>query len=1008
MFEEELAIRRKILVEQETKRGAIECEDMGREDIISKLYCIWNREVEIEQRLMMAEDLYSIQLRGFPLFRIVRPVDSGDPVSICCDGGVDKTRHDNFLLDENIPAVSVGFIHEPSLGNIKNIHCDISFDNHRKFSGFEIDASVANQENIFTPSPSVINRLDMNQILDPFSQLHSNMKEVEYFYPGDYSSRSSPDLLEEMNINSDMKSVRESDDSDVKLIPSPTWKFRHSDNYENPSTKVVSVSWTFQHFNDKLSDKLKDQSIRVLPLNVSSGIFSMPTTPEVVKSCLTSTKRKSFLKLLWQPLQFTVYFNRFSAVYRYLTNQKDEDIKALDLSVENLKDLNFVSSYRDINHLTLNVNKISSLLPLSSCANLEYLSAADNLLENCKGLEFLPNLRYLNMDSNRLVEMTYMDSHKLMILSLTCNQLSNIPNFRASNLLKLDLFGNLIECVDSVQLRRFPNLVHLNLGKNKIRSIANDAFEENKTLQTLILSHNQLKGLPKLMLPNLISLWCNGNHLISLDSWEQVVDQSHSGSSKLSGTAPFLFLPLLQKLFLQDNQIESIHATSLIGFPVLKEVDLSFNRLETVSSLDGLWVAKNLTSLKLNDNPIFKTMQESKFLSIKILKNFPKITQGSLIGGIEVDGSEMKVFHQVKAIYEARRSANAVFSRVESRGLRRGIPLNTRDMVRWDMISSSVDQKLKMQLEILQLEQELNTIRTKKLFLKRSASLDKCDQIYAEGRNHRFGFDMLRKISHSLSTNCSGGDFQFVSFQSIQYDQDVERIRDVKVPFTHVAPASFEFQSGIGNKKRPKVVLPVIDYNLHAITIQKIVRGFILRRRYQRVQNSFHYHDEELDELLALDAIDMTAFDLSPDELLLDDHYTKKPMVSNVLSSGDISEKSNVVENPHSTTFVYGDHKKRKFSARKNDEVLQGDGTDDLVTGSNESISRPGSSQSAVTIHSAKTSARSNLSEFDPTAYSDDSSKHTAKTTQSQLIEEWGISDPKLMATFLKRNKKIQ
>jgi Leucine-rich repeat (LRR) protein len=1029
-------LAKKALHEAELACSMKESLLLFEEDKLSTLLRIHIALIETEQTRLKKEDNDSAPLRDIPIFRQTKVSDIPSPILDQCSIKMEnnnlqhgKMEGINSAVDLLVYEASCPFDQDPN-GQLKQGLPYHSVNKEETQNGKVI------------PNPHGCQRMEIDRlsiaVTIPHSQTsQSSEEEVEYFDSCEYSSCSSLDDdqafedeavefgFSERSIKwDDHKSNDQLSNTTCLIIDQHAWKFERREHAKNSD---VEKPWTWVFQLPEIEINMKKNVIWMVPSTISFDL----SCPIVSKSGMMKMKellQKCLFSKLWKSLKVAIDFNRASDVYRYLPNHKEQDIKSLDLSVENLKDIAFISEYRDINHLTLNVNKVTSLATLASNPSIEFLSVADNAVENCKGLESLPNLRYLNLDSNRLVEMQYMDSHKLMILSVTCNQLKAMPSFRASNLLKLDLFANQIESIESIHLKRFPNLVHLNLGKNKIQSIAVNAFAENKTLQTLILSHNKLSRLPRLSLPNLISLWCNGNQLESLDSWV-----SHSATSSSAIPAPpvssFLFLPLLQKLYLQDNQISTIHPTSLSGLPLLKELDLSFNRLETVSSLDGLWVARNLACLKLNDNPIFKTFQESKFLSIKILVHFPKLSSDSM-GMSTGSNSEHIMFDQMKAVYEARCEESKFFARVEQRSLlhhhgkKKFHGHRQQNHHLGSLASASVDQKIKRQMEIFQLEQDINVLRNKKLFLKRPNSLEKCDLIQTEARNHRFAFDTMRKMSQSLPTLVSSSssaavNHQLVSFQFTTNDQDFDKIRDLKLTSSITVAKSnadrrshHNHNSHAENDKRKnvRIQLPVINYDQHAIAIQKVVRGFLLRCRFRRIQGKLHYQDDELDELFALEGMDMSAFDLNPDELL-DDRYPGKQHtggeylkqgVADVPSSAFIHEE----ELSQPVTFVYGDHRKRKFSARKN-----GDSADDGNQAAGhifvEELSRPGSSHSAVTINSAKTSARSS-SDIDSMVSDDNSKKTPLKQNQAALIEEWGISDPKLMATFLKRNKKIQ
>ena len=89
------------------------------------------------------------------------------------------------------------------------------------------------------------------------------------------------------------------------------------------------------------------------------------------------------------------------------------------------------------------------------------------------------------------------------------------------------------------------------------------------------------------------------------------------------------YLPMLEKLYLQDNKITCISKdpcnklTSTSAF--LKEIDLSFNLVATVNDISGLAHCKLLTKIELNDNPVNGTVSFS-LLSRWMLELFPLLT----------------------------------------------------------------------------------------------------------------------------------------------------------------------------------------------------------------------------------------------------------------------------------------------------------------------------------------------------------------------------------------------
>ena len=62
------------------------------------------------------------------------------------------------------------------------------------------------------------------------------------------------------------------------------------------------------------------------------------------------------------------------------------------------------------------------------------------------------------------------------------------------------------------------------------------------------------------------------------------------------------WLPMLEKLHLQDNRIDSLQP--LLHSPMLIHLDLSFNNIHDIEDLKFLAACPHLETLQLNDNPV--------------------------------------------------------------------------------------------------------------------------------------------------------------------------------------------------------------------------------------------------------------------------------------------------------------------------------------------------------------------------------------------------------------------
>jgi Leucine-rich repeat (LRR) protein len=324
----------------------------------------------------------------------------------------------------------------------------------------------------------------------------------------------------------------------------------------------------------------------------------------------------------------------------------------LKMSVENLQNLQFLKDYPSLISLECNVNQLTSLSDMSqySCStSLTDLSLNDNQLTSLHGLESYHSLQSLHCDVNQLIDLSPLQhlSH-LLTLSIKMNRLETFPSLHLPSLQKLDLYHNRITSLtssltSSTSLQSLPSLTHLDLGRNKLTTLDGHLLSHCQLLSHLILSQNQLSHLPTpLYLPNLRSLWLSKNSICSLDSWighDPLPTPSHtlssspsssSSSSSPSSSFPWpVFLPLLEKLYLQDNEIKTIPKYSFVTSPLLNELDLSFNNLSEVTSTDGiLCCCPQLKRLQLQENPLLsRPNQQTLIIITRIQNSFPHLKE---------------------------------------------------------------------------------------------------------------------------------------------------------------------------------------------------------------------------------------------------------------------------------------------------------------------------------------------------------------------------------------------
>ena len=284
-----------------------------------------------------------------------------------------------------------------------------------------------------------------------------------------------------------------------------------------------------------------------------------------------------------------------------------EVYRDISLCVESVADCSFLRAFSStLRSLQLNVNKLRNLRGLEDMTALEELSATDNAISDTAALSSLTSLRVLRLGDNHLtadaVATAFAGLPRLHTLSLNTNKLTTLPVLTGCDgLQRLEVYHNTIASVSVDSLRALKSLTHLDMGRNKLEYINGEALSQCPLLQTLVLSQNALKRPPSpLYLPNLRTLWLSGNRLDSLVDWEP-----QSGPNDLFAWP--VFLPLLEKLHLQDNALSDLPAAALCNLPLLSHLDVSFNAITSVNGLRGLQHLPALSVLNLNDNPVYSS-----------------------------------------------------------------------------------------------------------------------------------------------------------------------------------------------------------------------------------------------------------------------------------------------------------------------------------------------------------------------------------------------------------------
>lgn len=161
-----------------------------------------------------------------------------------------------------------------------------------------------------------------------------------------------------------------------------------------------------------------------------------------------------------------------------------------------------------------------------------------------------------------------------------------------NNLQNLNLSSNNFETWTSYGLT--PTLRQLDLSKNKINNVDEEAFKGMMFLHFLSLSENRIYDLP----PQVFAEAYNLNSLILSRNYFSMIPNFQSSS--------------LRSLDLSSCQIASLNADSLAEKTSLLEIDLSINQIEFIPDH---FASNTLQELKLSYN-VLSTLTESTFSSL--------------------------------------------------------------------------------------------------------------------------------------------------------------------------------------------------------------------------------------------------------------------------------------------------------------------------------------------------------------------------------------------------------
>ncbi|CAD6994224.1 unnamed protein product [Ceratitis capitata] len=326
--------------------------------------------------------------------------------------------------------------------------------------------------------------------------------------------------------------------------------------------------------------------------------------------------------------QLNLWNNRL----RKLTNQAFQgahELSFLDLSSNEIEHLehDVFAGLVSLKSLNLNMNKLVHL-PADLFASNKLLKEF-RLINNKVQLKTLPSGLFENLTLLEEVTVTcglvdlqedlFDGCTKLANLTLRNNELTTLPDKLLShqkNLYNLDLSHNRLQSLPDKLFQSTVRLVVLKLSHNQLVEITSELFKPLTKLEILQLNDNDLFKIDfnaftetsNMKYLNLANNQIDFSDSLVIDALEMMKnDDNNDGVLEDFPnvfTSPFRSLFNLQELSLRNNSIMYLYKEWRMQLPMLRTIDLSYNKINTFSTRDVQFVSDQITLVNLTHNLI--------------------------------------------------------------------------------------------------------------------------------------------------------------------------------------------------------------------------------------------------------------------------------------------------------------------------------------------------------------------------------------------------------------------
>lgn len=304
------------------------------------------------------------------------------------------------------------------------------------------------------------------------------------------------------------------------------------------------------------------------------------------------------------------YYNGYRRV-------RTDDDYSLYVKAENIDGTDSFDAYGVVNELR---DHILSL----SITNGKMNSVPSAIYNVRKATEI--DLSSNTIESLKLEAFTKINSLKL--LNMSCNHIVDLevgersPGAGFSAVQVIDLSYNAISSIPNNYFRQYPDLLHLDLSHNYIKSFDILTFEGITQLQKLYVSDNEITrlGVVFARFEFMKELVLDHNYLTSIeennfDKMSKLEKLNISSNSIVSiGDTSFDHLVELKELDLSNNTIIIITKPILQHNTNLQSLDISSNRISKIEP--GAFEGKRIEDFKVHNNPIAGSLNKNTFQGI--------------------------------------------------------------------------------------------------------------------------------------------------------------------------------------------------------------------------------------------------------------------------------------------------------------------------------------------------------------------------------------------------------